>query len=189
MSYLDGSTYAEAAPKRSGFLSETPSVLPDLWHYTAYTRIKETRNEVNLLNQVKCQQVAKNKLYFTLSLRNWRHTDVFESYLHFGNWNVKNVIQSDLWKNWNIHIPRNHLHQLYLLFFYTLKKKNQNYAFFIFGILILVNFTNLSSFNTNINDKGYIFNPNQRFSKACGEQHFSSVFFVAFLLVLIWFGN
>lgn len=125
MSYLDGSTYAEAAPKRSGFLSETPSVLPDLWHYTAYTRIKETRNEVNLLNQVKCQQVAKNKLYFALSLRNWRHTDVFESYLHFGNWNVKNVIQSDLWKNWNIHIPRNHLHQLYLLFFYTLKKKKK----------------------------------------------------------------
>lgn len=39
----------------------------------------------------------------------------------------------------------------------------------IFGILILVNFTNLSPFNTDINDKGYIFNPNQRFSKARGE--------------------
>lgn len=77
----------------------------------------------------------------------------------------------------------------YTFCFSTLWKKKQNYAFFIFGILILVNFTNLSSFNTNINDKGYIFNPNQRFSKACGEQHFSSVFFVAFLLVLIWFGN
>lgn len=36
------------------------SVLLNLWHYAAYTGIKEIRNEVNLLNQVNCQQVAKN---------------------------------------------------------------------------------------------------------------------------------